>query len=662
MVRQLIAGGFEGRIAPVNPKYEQVEDLECYPGLADVPFDVDLAILGVPNSALEAQMGAAAARSIRSAVIFASGYEGAPDDSSLIDRLKSIATDNDITICGGNCMGFVNFDQRLRALAFEEPADTEPGNITWITHSGSAFTALLHNTRRLRFNLAVSAGQEFTTTVADYMSYAIDQPTTAVMALFIEAVRDPDGFRAALQKAGDADVPIVALKVGREERARDLVAAHSGALAGEDGVFDALFEAHGVMRARSFNEMADTLELLSSKRRARAGGLSAIHDSGGERAHLIDVASEVGVDLAEISDATTVELGEVLEPGLPAVNPLDAWGTGNRFEDIFFDCSRILLADEGSGALAFVVDLAGEEPGWGYADVAERVFNSTEKPVAVVSNLSAAIDRDAVERLRAAGVPVLEDTFNGLRAFRHLFAYRDLRTLPAVDAGPPVWARTHERWVQRLSRPQPWNEVEALQMLGSYGLPVSPSRTTSGIDEAIDAADEFGYPVAVKITGAEHKSDQDGVRLGIEDEQALMRAHRSMSERFAGIDLVVQKMAEPGVEMALGLVYDEQFGPVVILASGGMFIEVLRDRSLALPPLDEARAMRMIDRLASRPLLDGVRGAKPANVDSLAEAITRFSLLAADLGDRISALDVNPIIVGPNGCTIVDALVIPKHG
>ena len=217
-----------------------------------------MAILGVPNAALEEQLTLAAERSIRAAVIFASGYLGDPEDTSLIDRLKDIARANDITICGGNCMGFINVDERLRALAFEEPSDLRPGPISWITHSGSAFTALLHNSRGLGFNLAVSAGQEFTTTVADYVTYAVEQPTTGVIALFIETVRDPLAFRSALAAAAEADIPVVVLKVGRDERARRLVAAHSGALAGEDAVFDAVFEAHGAMRVHSFNEMAET--------------------------------------------------------------------------------------------------------------------------------------------------------------------------------------------------------------------------------------------------------------------------------------------------------------------------------------------------------------------------------------------------------------------
>ena len=659
MVRQLIGGGFSGHVAAVNPRYDEVEGVSCFPSLREVPFDVDLAILGVPNAVLEEQLSVAAELSVPAAVIYASGYPDDPHDTTLIDRLKEIALQSDISICGGNCMGFVNFDKKLRALAFEESLDMPGGGIAWVTHSGSAFTALLHNTRRLRFNLAISAGQEFTTTVADYISYAVDQSTTSVIALFIETIRDPVGFRAALTKAADADVPVVALKVGRHKEARALVAAHSGALAGEDATYEALFEAHGVMRVDSFNEMAETLELLSSKRRAVAGGLAAIHDSGGERAHLVDAAGALGLPFAQISRSTVEKLRDTLEPGLPAVNPLDAWGTGNDFDKIFLDCSRALLADPDTAAFAFVVDLAGELPDWGYAPIAQQVFAETSKPLAVLSNLSSAMDRDATERLRAAGVPVLEDTFNGLRAFAHLLRYRDFQQLAPAATYSPVTAETRAHWVSRLGDGRALPEAESLELLAEYGLPVAPTRATSSLDGALEAAWEIGYPVALKITGSLHKSDVGGVRTMISNDDELVQAHGELSSRFAG-ELIVQKMAPPGVEMALGMVRDPQFGPVLVVAAGGVFVEVLQDRVVGLPPLDRERATSMIDRLVARPLLDGARGAPAVDVAGFADALVHLSRLATDLGDHIEALDANPVIVSEQGCVIVDALVEPR--
>jgi acetate---CoA ligase (ADP-forming) len=661
MLHQLVAGGFSGRVAPVNPKYEEIDGLACYASLAEIPFDVDLAILGVPNVALEEQMEQVGKQGIPSVVIFASGYLDDAEDSTLIDRLRDIAVANGITVCGGNCMGFANFERRLRALAFAEDEELEPGPITWITHSGSAFTALLHNDRRLRFNLAVSTGQELTTTMADYLRYAVSQPSTGAVALFLETVRDPDNFRGALGAAAEADVPVVALKVGRSERARELVRAHSGALAGEDAVFDAVFEAHGVIRAHSLNEMADVLELLSSGRRAWPGGLASVHDSGGERAHLIDVAERTGVELAGISETTRNRLAAVLEPGLPPVNPVDAWGTGNDFEKIFLECFRALSADDAVGALSLTVDLAGEDPQWGYADVAETIFRETEKPFAVLSNLSSSIDRDAADRLRRAGVPVLEDTISGLLAFKHLFELRDRSGSPGTASSPRSQPDLRRRWVTRLQEADPVDEVEALSLFADYGIPVAASRRVSNLDDLVTAGDEVGYPVALKITGSDHKTEAGGVLLGIADEMALIRSYKALARRF-GSDLVVQEMGAPGVEIALGMVRDEQFGPVVVVAAGGVLVELLGDRRLALPPLDHDRALRAIEGLQVSELLHGHRGAAPADMGALAEVIVKLSVLAVDLGEHLEAIDINPILAGPDGAVAVDGLVVARPG
>jgi acyl-CoA synthetase (NDP forming) len=659
MMLQLLSGGFTGIIAPVNPHHEEIEGRRCWRSLKDVPGPIDLVILGVPNRLLEAQLRRAAELGVPAAVIFASGH-GDDDGTALTERLIAIGRDANMSICGGNCMGFVNFDHNLRALAFEERPDLRAGHITWITHSGSAFSALLHNDRGLRFNLAVSAGREFTTTVADYIAYAVTQPSTRVIALFLETVRDPSGFRAALDAARNRDIVVVALKVGREAAAKQLVRAHSGALAGEDAVADALFEAHGVRRVRSLNELGETLELLAAGRRARRGGLAAIHDSGGERAHLIDAAAEVGVPFARISDRTVRRLEQVLEAGLPAVNPLDAWGTGNDFETIFVECMRTLAADPDAAALAFVVDLAGEDLEGGYAAVAEQIFAETTLPVAVLSNFSSGIDPAAARRLRDAGVPVLEDTFDGLAAVRHLFEIRDFRAPTVTPVEARNRASVRARWERRLQHGRPWTETEALRLLSDYGVPTAATTEVTSLAEAAKAAERLGYPVALKRAGVEHKSDQGGVWLGLESSD-LPHAYASMAERF-GPHLLVQAMAPGGVEMALGMIRDEQFGAVVMVAAGGVLIELVGDRKFGMPPLDARRARRMVDSLRSRPVLDGIRGAAPADVDALVDALVSFSALAADLGAHIEALDVNPVIVGPKGCTAVDALVVPEQG
>jgi acyl-CoA synthetase (NDP forming) len=659
MVKQLIVGGFTGEAAAVNPNYEGVEGIACFPSLEALPFVPDLVLLGVGNHRLEEQMEMAAGCGARGVVVFASALEDPPRDPPLTERLRRIAEEEGMAVCGANCMGFVDVERGLRALAFEERAELEPGNVAWISHSGSAFSALLHAERGIRFNLAVSTGQELSTTMADYMLYALERESTRVISLFLETIRDPENFKLALEIASERDVPVVALKVGRATASRRLVAAHSGALAGDDAAYEALFDAYGVARVDTLNEMADLVELLAAERRAAPGGLAAILDSGGERAHLVDAAVGLDVPLAQPSEMTLRGVAARLEPGLPAVNPLDAWGTDNDPYSIFLDCSRYLAEDPNTGAFAYVVDLHSDRADRGHAWAAERAWASTDKPFAVVCGVTSAIQESAATQLRSKGIPVLEDVASGLRAFRYLFNRRDARALPSTTPPDPVPEHVRHRWRGTLASGKHLGEAEALLMLADYGIPVARTDAASNLDEVLAAAESIGYPVVLKTAASSHKTDVGGVRLALEDSNALAAAYAEMSSRL-GPDVVVQEMVGPGVEMALGVVQDFQFGPLVMVAAGGVLIETLADRRLALPPLNEAHATRLIDRLDARSLLNGTRGAPAADVGSISLALSRLSVLAWDLGDLISALDVNPIVVGPNGCVAVDALVEPS--
>lgn len=661
---ELLEGGFDGVVYPVNPKYEEILGWRCYPAVSEIGSAVDLAILAVGNPLLEEQLRLAADAGARSAVIFASCYEPPRDDvPPLADRLAAIARGAGMAVCGGNCMGFANLEKGVRALGFYEPKGMRSGPIAFISHSGSAFSALLHNDRGLSFNLAVSSGLEFATTAAEYIGYALSLESTKVIGLFLESIRDPAAFVDALGAADDRDVPVVALKVGKEALSRRMVTAHSGALAGEDGAYEALFDAHGVLRVESLDEMADAMSLLGSGRRAGPGGLASVHDSGGERALLVDSAAAVGVPLATISEGTTRRLTELLEEGLLPVNPLDFWGTGRDAHEVVTGCLRALLEDPDTAAMVFSVDLTTEDqPDEGYIRMAEEVFPETTKPFAMLSNFASGIDRPDAKRLEDAGIPVLEGTLTGLAALRHLFDHRDHRALPALTGASPVDTKTQERWKALLSTEGSFSEPAALGLLSDYGVPTIGFQIAASLDDVLAAAGGIGYPVALKtaMPGIEHKSDVGGVRLGLADEAEVTGAYRDLADRL-GPQVAVAAMAAPGVEIHLGIVRDEQFGPLVLVAAGGVLVEVLNDRGLALPPLDAARATRLIDRLKVRPLLGGLRGQPPTDLVALAEAVVGLSWLAHDLGEHIEALDANPVIVGVDGCVAVDALIIPRR-
>jgi acetate---CoA ligase (ADP-forming) len=426
-LNELRHGGFEGRIYPVNPKYDDVDGLACYASIADVPEAVDLVVLGVANSRQAEQARAAADAGVRSLVIFASLYDEGDRRTETKDHVAEIARDAGMAVCGGNCMGFLNVERRVWATGFST-TDLEPGGISFISHSGSAFVAFAFSRRGLRFNLLVSPGQELTTTLADYLAYAVEQASTRAVGLLIEQIRDVPRFEEAMAVARSRDIPVVALKVGRVERAKPLITAHSGADAGEDEDYRELFERSGVIRVRTMQEMADTLELLAAGRFAPSGGLAAIHESGGERALLVDLAADRGIPWAEISTATRERLAAALDPGLEPVNPLDAWGAGIGQEDIFIECMRALLADDGVAALALAIDLVTEDdPEAGNIRVAKEIFASTQKPFMILANLPSAIEPRDAATLRAAGIPVLEEADAALAAIGHLFEYRDVR-------------------------------------------------------------------------------------------------------------------------------------------------------------------------------------------------------------------------------------------
>ena len=649
----------------VNPNYDTVLGRRCVATLDDLEGPVDLVLLGVPDTAVENELTRAAHRGDRSAVIFGGLFE--PDhrqSTGLRDRVAGIARAADMAVCGGGCMGFVNVARGLRAIGYVERDPLPHGPVAFITHSGSVFSALLRTRRHLGFTVAVSTGQELVTTTASYLEYALALEQTRVVGLLLETMRDPEHMRDALDRAARRDVAVVALTVGGSTVGRAMVAAHSGALAGSDGAWEAMFEAHGVIRVRDLDEMADTLELFAAGRRAAPtpgpGGIASVHDSGAERALVVDIAASVGLSFASISNTTQQRLADLLDDGLVANNPLDVWGTGSDTESLVAASLKAMAEDEEVSALALAVDLIAEYDGDdSYPAAVLSVAGSTTKPVAVLSNLGSAIDEVAATRIRAGGVPVLEGTHSGLLALRHLI---DHSMIHRWKAPPVVETDTsrQRRWRHRLSTSR-LGGAEVFELLADYGIPVVNARSVTSSAHAVTVADELGYPVVLKTDepSITHKSDVGGVALGVADADAVIEAYDDLSRRL-GRRVMVAATSPPGVEMALGLIRDPHLGPLVVVGAGGVLVEILGDRVVRLPPIDEARALDALAQLTVSSLLDGVRGGPPVDRREAALAIVALSHLAMELGDALEALDINPLRCGPKGCVALDALVVPR--
>ncbi|TRW82728.1 acetate--CoA ligase family protein [Mycolicibacterium sp. 018/SC-01/001] len=613
----------------VNPRYDRIGEHQCAPSVADLDGPVDLVMLGVPDAVLVEQLRAAADAGARSAVVFGAAH-------GVRDEVREVAADAGMALCGAGCMGFVNVAAGVRALGYLEPDPLPAGHVSLVTHSGSAFSTLLRANRAFGFRLAVSSGQELVTDTADYIDYALSDNGTRLIALLLETPRAVPRLRAALVRAADAGTPVIVLTIGGSARGRAMVAAHSGALAGGSDAWRAFCAATGAVHVSDMAEFADTIELFATQRRARRGGVATVHDSGAERALTVDLADELGIEFAPLTPATVATIASLLDDGLQPTNPLDVWGTGADTRNLFGACLRAMTDDPAVGVTALAVDLVTEFDGdTDYADAVVDVAKQTDAPLAVLTSVPSAIDRITAQRLRDNGVAVLEGLRSGLTAMGHLAAWPSpLDTVTAVGPGPTT--------------------AEGFDLLAHYGISVVPTRTAADLDTACAAAAQIGYPVAVKTTAAEHKSDVGGVVLDVGDDDALHKAYRGLA--MLGPTVTVSAMAPAGVEVSVGYVCDAAFGPLVVVAAGGTLVELLADRAVACPPVSRERAQNMLARLKIRALLDGWRGGPAADVDALVDVVVAFGQMAVDLADRYSAVEANPVIVSPSGAVAVDVL------
>jgi acetate---CoA ligase (ADP-forming) len=391
-----------------------------------------------------------------------------------------------------------------------------------------------------------------------------------------------------------------------------------------------------------------------------------VHDSGLERAHAADVAEEVGVPFAAISETTKARLAEILDPGLIPANPLDVWGTGADTRSLFAGSLLTLAGDPAVSAVALAVDMIRELDGdLSYPQAVLDAASQTTKPVVVLSNLPSAVDPEHAAELRQHGVPVLEGMRTGLLALRHLLDHAARSPVSRGPAGPGVLPSSRrERGAALLAAgtgDSTGDGAALLDLLREYGIPAAAVRHATDADGALAAAESIGYPVVLKTAepAITHKSDARGVVLGLRGPAELAAAYADLAARL-GPRVLVCETVPSGTELALGLARDPDLGPLVVVGAGGVLVELLADRAVALPPVDTDTARQMLAELRVARLLAGVRGAPPADLEAVIRAITGLSDLAVDLGDQLEALDVNPLICGPSGATAVDVLAIAR--
>lgn len=683
-VRNLLTLGYRGAIYPVNPKYKEIHGLRCYPDVGAIPGPLDAAVIALGPRHVVAAMRELAARGVRGVTIPAGGFADVGSlGKALQDELASIARQHGIAVCGPNGMGLANLVDGVAMYIGTLTGSLRRGNVGAILQSGSICEALANHGDRVGFSYLISSGNEAVTDLSEFVRFLVRDPHTAVIACFIEGFRDPGRFVEAAEEAAAAGKPIVAMKVGRGERSRRIALAHTGALVGSDAVIEALFRQKGIVRVFDLDEMLETAALLSQGRWPASRRVAAVTFSGGEAGGLADLGEAEGLELPDLSPRTREALAGAFPDLHNRGNPLDCWGVG-EYTDVIPACMDALAADPAFDTLCVSIDLPaghGERESGVAQFIAGKTVEiaKTNGKVCVFStNISGPFDRKPFEILREGGVPVLLGMRNTMRALGHLARYAEFRSRRArAAAAPPepqpAGVRAAEaRTIFARSRDRVIGEREGKAILAAYGVPVPAEALARDADEAVAYARQIGGAVALKVDSPQiaHKTEAGGVRLGLRAPGEVAAAFRQIVDSAHRHDpaaeirgVLVQEMVPPGVEMIAGLKRDPQFGTVLLVGLGGIFVEVMKDAALAVLPLGRRDVEGMVASLRGRALLEGARGRPRSDVAALVDAALRLARLGQDLGEEIDQLDINPLIVLPEGRGVraVDALIVRRE-
>src|SRR5688572_18002013 len=615
VIRNLKNFGYPGRIVAVNPKYTEVMDCPCYPDIAAIPEPVDCVVLAVPNRHVPDLLDSAANSGVRAAVVFSAGFaETGAEGKERQARLEALSKERGFLICGPNCYGVLNVFGKAPLFASTIPQGFLAGPVALVSQSGGLSTtianALMLN-RHVGLSHIVSCGNQAGATVEEYFNYFVDDKNTRVMAAFVEGFKQPHKLLEVARKAAASKKPLIILKGGRSEVSQRAAATHSGSLAGAAEVIDAAFRQTGVVSVRSLNELMDAVSVFSCDKFLKNynGGrrIGVLSGSGGECTLVSDAASNVGVEVPELTETTKSQLQEAVADFGNMNNPLD--GTGAMYDDekIF---PRLLqgLVDDANIAIV-TINLEANDPrpkelksGNRFTLAIETAAAASQKPIATFSSVvGGPVDAEILQPLRNAGVPIMEGAECATATIRNLADYYDFQKSRLTGGGEIPRPTAHAKLPSGVLGAE-----AAFALFKEFAIPVAPTVLTSNPDDAALAAEKIGYPVVLKVESAQitHKSDVGGVALnlsnGSEVRAAFARIQSEVKSRVpnAKIDgIIVQRMADDGVEMILGIKRDPLFGPVVLCGLGGILVEVLKDIAVGIPPLSRQQAQDMLMRL-----------------------------------------------------------------
>nr|WP_282594353.1 acetate--CoA ligase [Halorientalis brevis] len=674
-IETLQEGGYEGDIYPVNPSADEIRGLDVYSTVSAIPGRVDLALIVTPAKIVPQILEDCADTDLAGAVVIAVGFgEAGEQGEALEDEIVSLAREHGVRLIGPNTSGMINVHQGLNLVG----ADTVPeGNLALLCQSGNMAISLFTEaaTREgVGFSHYVGVGNEADLQFHEYLSFFDDDPETDAVVCYVEGMSDG---RAFLEEAREVttDTPIVVLKSGRSDVGKRSASSHTGSLAGDAAVTDAVLEQAGVVSVDRSDELLSSASALSSLPSADGKNVAILADGGGHATLAADALSERGLSIPQLTDETQDRLQAVLPDAASVVNPVDVAGGTDEDQSVFVDCAEAIVADPNVDALM----LSGLFGGYGirfaeqYTEVEIEAAHDLAalaeehgKPL-VVQSAYEGFDTEPHAVLREQGIPVVESLDVATASLDALATYgervaaagesSDFQLADGPDAAEPISDAVAGGRTQL-------SEFESKQALAAADLPITPFELATTPDEAREAAASVDGPVAMKVVSPDivHKSDAGGVALDVSADDAadtyddLLEAAHEYDPDAQVDGVLVSPMADAGVELIVGVVDDDQFGPVVMCGLGGVFVEVLEDVAFRALPLTEADARALLADIDAQEMLDGARGNPPIDRDAVVDLLVAMSEFVA-ANPSVSELDLNPVFATEDGVEIVDAAI-----
>ena len=685
--KQFVALKNPARVYPINPRYGEVDGIQCYPRLTDVPEPIELVMVSVPVRLVPDAMRQCEEKGVKAVNIITSGFAEIGGEEG--ERRHTMMTDfvqrTGIRIVGPNCYGNASAVHKFAGMPNTALMVQRAGRLSLAFQSGGIAITVINNCIDRYIDVAhvLSTGNEVDIDVSDCVRYFAEDEQTKVIGCYVEQFRKPQNFLAAAEIAAAARKPIVVLKSGRSELGSRMAQAHTGALAGSDKVIDATLKKYGVIRVHDLNEMIETMAIMHSKKLPKGHGVAALTNSGGENSVIVDLAEDIGVSFPQFSPDSAAIIRKELYDYISVSNPLDITGPGGLTDIHVLQAAldgmgsdpnmHIILHQLGGNTKMDAGTPAGKLAFAAMERYPDKVWLRGSKMAGSFRDKPLGTPDMTDPRHEWQGVPFLQGLDNILRAVKHLIEYAEFqekRVTARQDTSVDSERQARARKLLNAAHGRALTENEGKQVLALYGIPVTKECTVSSAADAARSAQSIGFPVVMKIVSPQimHKTEAGGVALNIQNESEAMAAFErimanarafSATAELQGVS--VQEMVKGGQEMILGMSRDPQFGPGIIVGLGGIFVEVLKDVALQVPPLDADRARAMIDSLKGKAILQGARGAKPADVNALADSLVKFSSLCLELQDDVREIDINPFVVFEDGkgAKALDCLIVP---